>query len=123
MPRKHDIQYREETILTQKHGFETLGQVSLVFALLITLRFLFGILNVPYAPIVALVGTVSSVVIWSYVKSTRLKSQKAKASELRAQLSELEEKEFALRYEEAKLNGRLDRWDTKSEYKFHGSTR
>jgi hypothetical protein len=43
-------------------------------------------------------------------KRRRAKRLRGKALSLQSQLHDLKEQEFALRYEEAKRDGQLDRW-------------
>ena len=114
MPDRNDIQGRAEVDLTRHHGFETAGPIAVVIAAFLALRLVLGVLDVPYAPFLAIAGAIGIAVLWIVVGVQRKKKQLAKASVLRAKLSELEEKEFALRYEEASMDGRLDRWKGKS---------
>ncbi|MEP4195905.1 MAG: hypothetical protein ABJL99_09745 [Aliishimia sp.] len=64
-----------------------------------------------YVPALALgfaMTGVAASVAWFMWRSA---ASKAKAIELQAELHDLKQQEFGLRYEEAKANGQLDAWD------------
>ncbi|UWP93491.1 hypothetical protein K3X13_06620 [Aliiroseovarius crassostreae] len=107
MRNRNDTNGHQETALSRHHGFETAGPIAVTLAVWLA----FGGLGVAHTPILAIVGAAVFAVLWVIVRVRINKRKMAKASALRKELSELEQKEFALRYEEAQLNGLLDRWD------------
>ncbi|UWP96680.1 hypothetical protein [Aliiroseovarius crassostreae] len=111
MRNRNDTNGHQETALSRHHGFETAGPIAVTLAVWLALRFFLGGLGVAHTPILAIVGAAVFAVLWVIVRVRINKRKMAKASALRKELSELEQKEFALRYEEAQLNGHLDRWD------------
>ena len=100
-------------MLSRRYSFEVLGPISVVLAVLVALRFLFGVSGVPQAPVSAIIGTVLFVVAWILLRNRARRQKFQKVRDLRGTLHELEEQEFSLRYEEAKKSGQLDRWETK----------
>ena len=95
------------------HRFEVLGYICVVLFVLLGLRIVFGFLNMPYAQFFALGATGLFVWAWIVLRLRTSKKHKAEAVALRQQLHELKEQEFALRFEEARLNGSLNAWEKK----------
>ncbi|MEP5154089.1 hypothetical protein [Planktotalea sp.] len=80
--------------------------ISLVFALK-------GIQPAGLWSIICTVGLIGLFIAW---KVSRRKKNFEKAVELRSELHDLREQEFKLRYEEAKMNGQLDRWKKNDDH-------
>ncbi len=92
-----------------------LGRLCVTIALFFAFRVLFFALSLPYQAALAMGAVILCEVSWWLFKKRRAGRFKEKAVSLQAQLHDLKQKEFALRYEEAKNNGALDRFEKAEE--------
>ncbi len=105
-----------KTALSRNHSFETLGSIGLVLFVFLVIHVALVFAGFETTKMPALIGTTILTVFWFWLKSKRRAANKLKASQLRKELSELEEVEFKLRFEEAKMNGQLDRWNKNDDH-------
>ncbi|SPH21189.1 hypothetical protein ASD8599_01938 [Ascidiaceihabitans donghaensis] len=70
----------------------------------------FRLLSFPYPAYFGLGATIGLEALYFLWKRKRNQKKYDKAVSLQSELSDLKQQEFELRYEEAKMNGQLDRW-------------
>ena len=95
---------------TQRLHMPVLGRVCVFLLVFMLLSAGFTFLSFPKLGYFGLGGAVALEALYLFWKTRRGLKKRDEAIELQAELDALKRTEFELRYEEAKMNGKLDRW-------------
>ena len=88
-----------------------LGRIAVPLFIFMLLTGIFTVREWPYPLLIALgITAVFEALVFFYARKRRRRLTQ-KATDLQAQLHDLKQQEFALRYEEAKQNGQLDQFE------------
>ncbi|MGB7242479.1 MAG: hypothetical protein WBC93_10375 [Sulfitobacter sp.] len=87
------------------------GRLAVTLLVFMLLRFGFTLFSFPYPVFLAIAITVLMEVLMFWALRKRRSRRMAKAVSLQAELHDLKQQEFALRYQEAKESGKLDRFE------------
>lgn len=102
---------QKQDFLGGKYGFPVTRTLVLTVAILLSLRVILAPLGTPWAPLLAIAGTVALIACWLILRRKLRRKKPMKGHALRKQLSELEQQETALRIEEARRSGKFDKWE------------
>ncbi|MEP4979918.1 hypothetical protein [Ascidiaceihabitans sp.] len=95
---------------SERSQMPVLGRVSVFLVLLLTFSAGFRLISFPYPAYFGLGAAIGLEALYFLWKRQRSLKKRDKAISLQSELADLKRKEFELRYEEAKMNGQLDRW-------------
>ena len=101
----------QEPVMARRHSFDVLGPLCVVVFLYFVFAMILAGWGTPYVRFVAVIPTLGILGMWWLFRTHSRRRSRDRTLKLRQQLHDLKQKEFELRFEEAKLSGQFKGWD------------